>query len=164
MYQQLVVLVDFSVAILGSAPNDLATFFQPSDGLMFRDHCGFVEDLLPPVGDESADVPRVAFEDLPRWVNSAGIYDKYFKGANGAKRHPVALGQLKALLQKQWNGEEGQLLVGGQSNLVHVLGCDGCTIFDVILHRQQGTWYIAHCRFGDPEEYRVGPRVLYNED
>lgn len=89
--------------------------------------------------DETSDVVFCDYIDLFGSMNDSEIINSHLGGMENVKNNPSTMGQVRALVDVQWNGEEGQLLTNGYVNVFYCFGKGG-ELFAVHVAYFNGRW------------------------
>jgi hypothetical protein len=144
----------------------LADYWTSREGLRVYDT--LAKYILPITQEDGkSDVSACHFITLSHNMYDRAIIEKYLKGRKEVEKNAFTLNQIGSLLNAQWDGENGPLLVHdgvrGATNVFYCMGAGGelCTV-SVCRSTQQ--WEIAAWPLKDESAtWPRGSRIFYNK-
>jgi hypothetical protein len=148
----------FTLETVESQPYNGSTFFQTRRGIWVDSDLDRDVGLDGHITRGTLPVGRV----LARNTSEADMFgepgsDKYAATLQNA----VDLGQIEAMIEAQWNGQEGDLLTNGFANIFPTVGKNGA-LHVVYVDRSDGGWYVYCDPFEADDVWRVGNQVFSN--
>ncbi|MBY0538218.1 hypothetical protein K2P47_02360 [Patescibacteria group bacterium] len=104
---------------------------------------------------------------LKRRVLSKNESEATMFGKSGSNQYAetctnaVDLGQIACKIDRQWNGEEGELLTDGSANIFPVIGLDSA-LRVVRVYRHGGEWFVRCDPFNPDDVWSTGDQVFRN--
>jgi len=105
---------------------------------------------------------RMIFEDgKVEQVDSFDLTENSYDSE--IEQKPVTLSTVQSLIEKQWNGEEGKLLVNGYTNLFYVVGANGVLFVVRVRWRADfRRWGVDAWGLDESGDWNAGYRVFRN--
>lgn len=78
---------------------------------------------------------------LPRNMKNREVLDEYLEGEDQFMMFALTLNQIRRLINAQWNGENGPLVLNGDANYCCFLGKSGI-LYHIRIYRRADCWSI----------------------
>lgn len=168
MAQAFLMLYNGDARVVPNVPNQKhGDLFNPLEYFVIRDGLwvspGFVSRILSVYNEptEKRSQKWGTHVDLPKDMYDSNIIKEYLGGEEDARKHAFTPDQIADLIDRQKNGENGEMLNNGYANIFYVIGKDKA-LFAVCVGWDRGNlgWGVDTCELDEDEAWRAGNRIF----